>query len=577
MHFYESSIITTKDGLHCQVYGNEHPVGSILVKPKYIPTDKVESSSLQYRFISSKKMNRLNLWGDKEALKLYLSSFQEAYPQYVHKSSLHDPERLFFAVPIDFIERVYYPRRGLKELMSMPISALDEHLKNVQEFVTFLLQSGLVLKDFGITYSTLMGHYLSEYSDLNIVVYGKENFWKLMKYLEMASHPSLHWKTEAEWIKFLENRDRFTRFGKEKAIEVMKRKKSEVYFNNKLFVIFAAEKEEETWFKWGAEKYKQLDLATITGIVKNNISSVVRPGCYEVDQVQIKEGSDLNVSDTSKLNNIKKVVFYNRDYCMLGYPGEKIEACGVLEEVIPKEGESYHRLVVGYFDAYISDRREKEYIKVIEDNNTNSYNEVDKLVTEDASLQSSCPFCREIFLKIGEKGEYGAVVVCKVGNEQTGWYATISPKTGGNPEEDFTIQIMPFAHFTHFSQLAEYAELAKNYGIIFAKICKVMANIIAENPNYKSTVEKREEGIAIATYGKCTTWKEKKEHLHLKIFQFRNNLWQPSVVDSTFGKKEIEKDEKGEFVRMQPVRKTSIPSERFKSVSETLIKLLQRG
>jgi len=36
-----------------------------------------------------------------------------------------------------------------------------------------------------------------------------------------------------------------------------------------------------------------------------------------------------------------------------------------LEEVKPKNGESYHRVVVGYFDSYISDRREKEYIRRI--------------------------------------------------------------------------------------------------------------------------------------------------------------------------------------------------------------------
>ena len=84
MHFYESSIITTKDGLHCQVYGNEHPVGSILVKPKYIPTDKIESAALQYRFISSKKMNRLNLWADKEALKQYLHLSHYMLKHYIH-------------------------------------------------------------------------------------------------------------------------------------------------------------------------------------------------------------------------------------------------------------------------------------------------------------------------------------------------------------------------------------------------------------------------------------------------------------------------------------------------------------
>ena len=74
-------------------------------------------------------MNRLNLWIDKEALIQYLHQFKEAYPNYVFKSPLHDQERLFFAIPIDAIERVYYPRRGLKEIMSMPFSALDEHLK----------------------------------------------------------------------------------------------------------------------------------------------------------------------------------------------------------------------------------------------------------------------------------------------------------------------------------------------------------------------------------------------------------------------------------------------------------------
>ena len=181
MHFYESSIITTKDGLHCQVYGNEHPKEAILVKPKYIPTDLVHSDALQYRFISSKRMNRLNLWADKKELNQYLNEFKAVYPQYIYQSSVHQNNRLLFAVPIDDIERIYFPRRGLKELMDMPWEALDDHLKQVHEFVKILLQSGLRLKDLGITYSTLMGHYLSNISDINIVVYGKENYWKLME------------------------------------------------------------------------------------------------------------------------------------------------------------------------------------------------------------------------------------------------------------------------------------------------------------------------------------------------------------------------------------------------------------
>jgi predicted nucleotidyltransferase len=99
MHFYESSVITTTDGLHCQVYGNEHPDDKILVKPKYIPTDKISSDSLPYRFISGRKMNRLDLWTDKDKLKQYIDAFTKAYPEYIFKSPMHEKSPLFFVIP----------------------------------------------------------------------------------------------------------------------------------------------------------------------------------------------------------------------------------------------------------------------------------------------------------------------------------------------------------------------------------------------------------------------------------------------------------------------------------------------
>ena len=359
MHFYESSIITTIDGLHCQVYGNEHPGNTILVKPKYIPTDNLHSDALPYRFLSGKKMNRLNLWADKNELKNYIGEFRKQYPDYIYKSTMHEDDRLFFSVPINKIERIYFPKKGLSELMSMPTKSLDEHLKTVYEFVNLLLESGLKLNELGITYSTLMGHYLSNISDINVVVYGKDNFWKLMDYLKESSHPLLRWKNKEDWMKFYNGRNRFAIFTKEQFLKNMYRKKSEGYFNNTLFVIFGVENENEVWFNWNEEVYKELDLVTVQGTVTNNFNSVIRPGYYEIKDSKIINGHE----DVP----IKKIVFYSRDYCILAYPGEKIEACGLLELVRHKNGERYYRVVIGYFDAYISDRREKEFIKVIND------------------------------------------------------------------------------------------------------------------------------------------------------------------------------------------------------------------
>ncbi len=364
MHFYESSVITTKDGLHCQVYSNQHPEGGIIVKPKYVPTGKIESSSLQYRFFAGQKMNRLNLWAEKKELARYIQDFRKAYPQYIYQSELHDKERLFFWVPKDYIERVYFPRKGLSELMSMPAECLDKHLSTVCEFAEFLLRSGLRQKDLGITYSTLMGHYVYYLSDINVVVYGKKNYWKLMDYLEKAEHPLLRWKSEKEWTEFYEKRNRSNIFEKEAFLKhMLERKKSEGYFDKLLFVVFAAEKEEEPWFEWGEEKYSSMGLATVEAKVKDYHNSVVRPGCYGIENPKVVS-SELAEAKGKNLK-LEQVVFHSRDYTALAYTGEKIRVCGILEKVEPKNKEPYHRIVTGYLDSYLSDRREKEFIKVV--------------------------------------------------------------------------------------------------------------------------------------------------------------------------------------------------------------------
>jgi predicted nucleotidyltransferase len=362
MHFYESSMITTKEGIICQVYGNEHPEGMILVKPKYIPTDKVSSDFLPYRFISGRKMNRLNLWTDQDQLKRYFDAFSKAYPNYIFKSPVHDKSPLFFAIPKENIEKAYSPSKGLTELMSIPKRDLDKHLKTLVEFVSLLLKSGIELKDLGTTYSTLMGHYSPNISDINIVVYGKKKFWNLMEFLKKNNHKDLRWKTYEEWEDFYKKRNRNMIHKKEIYIENMYRKKSEGFFKETLFVIFAVENEDETWFRWGQEEYKRIGIAKFKGKVKDNENSIVRPGCYEVSDTQFVDGEK-----KCKDLQISKVVFYSRDYCMLAYLDEKIEVAGVVEEVTPKSGEKYYRVVIGYFDSYLTERRDEEYIKVIGD------------------------------------------------------------------------------------------------------------------------------------------------------------------------------------------------------------------
>ena len=538
--------------MYLQVYGNEHPTGAILVKPKYIPTEKIESDSLQCRFISGRKMNRLNLWADKEELIKYIEGFKKNYPEYIFKSNMHKGDRLFFAVPIDKIERIYSPKKGLKELMDIPREKLDSHLKSTYDLVTFFLESGLKLEDLGLTYSSLVGHYKLDLSDINIIVHGKSNYWKLMDFLETNKHALLKWKTKEDWLDFRKKRNRYNVFTEEEFLKTMSRKKSEGFFNGSLFVVFCAENENETWFKWGDEEYIEKGSVMIEAVVKDNFNSVVRPGYYEVENSKIIEGYE-EVP-------IKKIVFYSRDYAMANFPGERIRAKGILEEVKPVGKDSYYRVVVGYFDSYINSRREEEYIKpLLEQSQQIPVNRFSKEV---------CALCKESNLNVGDLTEYGSKIIYKIGNHKNGWFATLSPKTGGNPEEDFSIQICPFDHLINFSQINENEDLAKNYGIIFARINFTVAEILKKQ-NIDSDI------IPIGNYGKC---KHPDEHIHIKIFPWRNNIGQPYTTDSSFQRNIINKDfiTGEEFIKMKPVIKVKLSDQKFNMLSENLITLLKQ-
>ena len=201
--------------------------------------------------------------------------------------------------------------------------------------------------------------------------------------------------------------------------------------------------------------------------------------------------------------------------------------------------------------------------------------EIKKLLEESASSKKDCSLCRESSLEVGKNTGYGTIVY-KTGDKRNGWFAALSPKTGSNPKYDFTIQLMPFSHLTHFSQIGSYPKLAENYGIAFSKLCRAMTEIMMQDQDLKAISEEKALSVPVATYGKTTTWKEKKEHLHIKIFPFRGNIGQPYTVDSSFGKKEVFEDSEGkEFVKMAPVKKAVIDEKRFDYLARKLIALLK--
>lgn len=356
MHFHESTIILTKDGMQCKAYTNEHPKDKIIVKPKYIPTEHLRSESMQYRHLLGKGMNRFNWWIDKKEFRRYVNEFKIIYPDYFFHSDLHS--NWFFCVPKNKIETITDARDGLKELMKMPPEALDNYLKLTVELINILLDSGVKMSDLGITNSTLLGNYTFGKSDIDMIIYGKKNTWQILDYLKtIKNHKTLRWKSIEEWKKYYETYNGILDMTWEQFYKQVSRKTGDGFMDQTVFSLFGVENEREIETKWGDEKYTPMGLVTVKGKVTDNHNSIVRPGYYEIEDSKI-----INSKHDAK---VKRIVTFARDYMMQALPGETIVACGLLEKVEPnnKNFDPYYRVVVGYFDAYLSDRRDKEFIR----------------------------------------------------------------------------------------------------------------------------------------------------------------------------------------------------------------------
>ncbi|MBS3072629.1 alkaline phosphatase family protein [Candidatus Pacearchaeota archaeon] len=354
-NFYEATLIDTIDGMQFKVYANKHPKGFVIAKPKYIPEDLIEFVGLKKRFILEKCMTRFNLFNKKEIVQENLKRIKNKFPEIIYESPSH--KNWFLGVPTTKIKKVHDARKGLKQLMKVPEKDLDDYLKSVQGIIKLIIQSGVTIDDLGISHSTLLANYTPGKSDIDIIVFGKENGWKVINFMAKVKNPRLRWKSKEDWAKYYRDRIVSEQFNMDEYVFNMERKRDDGFFDGNVFSIFCVENSQESWYNWDDE-HNPIGTVKIRATVKSEYNSIVRPGYYEISDSEIIEGKfDKNLK-------IKRIVNWARPFSLQAKSGEKIEACGLLEKV--KSGDQkFYQIVIGYFDTYTTERGEEEYLKAL--------------------------------------------------------------------------------------------------------------------------------------------------------------------------------------------------------------------
>jgi predicted nucleotidyltransferase len=352
MKLRDRDAILTEDGIIFRVYGYIHPSGAYVCDPEYAsPTvfrstnpraRRGENEPLYYKFFAD------------EGMKLVFNEF----PRY---TVFYEPlQKSLVGVKEEDITEVRKPDVGLRRVLAEePDDVLLKALQDLLERVSF--QSGLTEQDFGVFGSLLHGFYHPSLSDLDFIVYGRENVNRLCEALEALYRQDSSLRNEFDSMKAVESKDwKFLNYSLEEYVWHQRRKMIYAYFDSPdAGRVVKAEFEPVKDWKEIRNEYNPsariFHVSWVKAIVEvtDDKDAPFIPSIY---QIEVKD-----VLDGPEVEDITRIFSYMEEYRMQAKVGERVLVEGNLEKVVTGDN-VFHQITLSYGPRYY-----EQTLKVIKD------------------------------------------------------------------------------------------------------------------------------------------------------------------------------------------------------------------
>jgi len=323
----EGFLIESVEGVIFDVKGLIHPPGKVVAFPRFIP-DKKGS-----RIRSGTKYSKV--YGISERFNF----LEKNFPEYVVYDRVFD-EKLC-EVPLDRIRKVSNPIIFLERLRKS--RNLDELEKAALQCVELLKEEASVpWNKLGISGSVLAGLHTAS-SDIDPVVYGVENCWKvhraLRRLLEMEDTPFKPYGLEG-LRRLFDFRSKDTLVSFEDFVKTESRKVLQGKFMGRDYFIRFVKDFGEMTEKYGDVHYKNCGYGRVEAVVVDDSEAIFTPCTYKVEDVKVVEGP--------KLQPIREIASFRGRFCEQARSGETVLAQGKIEKVVDRRnGSEYFRLLIG--------------------------------------------------------------------------------------------------------------------------------------------------------------------------------------------------------------------------------------
>ncbi len=344
--------ILTEDGIVFRVYGYIHPSGAYVCDPEYASPTVFRSTNPRARR-GEEKLIYYKFFAD-EGMKLILNRF----PQY---KVFYEPlQKCLVGVKEDDIMELRKPDVGLQRLLAKEPD--DVLLKALQDlFSRVSSRSGLTEKGFGVFGSLLHGFYHPNFSDLDFIVYGKENINRLCEALETLYREDPALRNEFEGMKAVAGKDwKFVNYSLKEYVWHQRRKMIYAYFDSEDAgrVVKAEFEPVKDWNEICNEFTPSTRIFHVGWIkaVAEITDDKDAPFIPSIYQIEVKD-----VLDGPEVDDIERIFSYMEEFRMQAKRGERVLVEGNLEKVVT-DTDVFHQITLSYGPRYY-----EQTLKVIKD------------------------------------------------------------------------------------------------------------------------------------------------------------------------------------------------------------------
>ena len=326
MDILEGFAVETADGLIFTVKGHLHPPERVIAYLRYLPDPAGDRrrQGRSYRRIYDFAEQRQILTARYPGLIGYdpvLGGEVQSVPR-TRISVVHDPTRY-----LETLRRHGATRPVEEDALALALA--------VQE------AAGVPWAALGISGSLMLGTQRPD-SDIDLLVYGEAAGRAVYRALaELMARPGGEVRTlsEAELHALHQEHQSHTPLSFEDFRRAQTRKANEGRFRGRSFFVRFVQRPEEFGEHYGDHIYRPLGPATVEATICDDRDALFTPCRYNLQGTTFLDGAAVPV--------LAEIISHRGRFADQVRTGERVQARGKVEEVVSRDGYSFHQLVVG--------------------------------------------------------------------------------------------------------------------------------------------------------------------------------------------------------------------------------------